>query len=85
MQSPENKPVYVIIGTREEVGQVEIGGGFVTHYTKEIVGIFRSEEKAQDFIKRNALKKPRKETFSGAKYYKTGHYSLEIEEHYINE
>lgn len=70
--------VYIIVGERQEVGQEEIGGPFVTSNYDEIVRVFDSEEKATVFIESNRLKKPKKKSFSGIEYYKTGHYSLEI-------
>lgn len=75
--------VYVIIGEREEVGQSRIGGNFESSFHKEIIAIYHNESEAKKFIDSNRLKKPKKQNFCGTKYYKTGHYSMEIEEHYI--
>jgi hypothetical protein len=77
-------PVYVVVGEREEVNQVEIGGPFESSFHKEIVKIYGYKKAAEDFIDSNILKKPQKKPYSGAKYYKTGHYSLEIQEHYVS-
>lgn len=74
---------YVVIGTRENVAQKFIGGDFEVSYTKEIVNIFLDKGKAEQFIIDNKLKKPKKQTFAGTQYYKTGHYELELEEHSI--
>ncbi len=70
--------VYIIIGEKQEVGQEQIGGPFITSSYDEIVEVFDSEEKAIAFIEKNKLKKPKKENFAGTECYKTGHYSLEI-------
>ena len=75
--------VYVLIGEREEMSQTEIGGPFESSFSKEIVDIYSNKSDAEKFINSNILKKPIKERFVGTKYYKTGHYSLQIEEHYI--
>ena len=75
--------VYVLIGETEEVGQSQIGGPFESSFHKEIIAIYANRLDAEDFIKSIKLRKPIKETFSGIKYYKTGHCSIEIEEHYI--
>lgn len=77
--------IYILIGETEEIGQSEIGGPFESSFCKEIIDIYAKKSDAEKFIKSNALKKPIKKSFCGTKYYKTGHYSITIEEHYINE
>lgn len=80
-----NVKVYVLIGETEEIGQSVIGGPFESSFHKEIIGVYLYRSDAEKFIKSNTLKIPIKKTFSGRKYYKTGHYSIEIEEHYLHE
>lgn len=75
--------VYVLIGEREEMSQTRIGGPFESSFSKEIVDIYSNKSDAEKFINSNILEKPIKVRFGGTKYYKTGHYSLKIEEHYI--
>ena len=77
--------VFVVIGEVESVYQSRIGGDFESSYDSEIVSIFKNKNDAESFIAKNKLKKPIKESYSGKKHYKTGHFSLEIEEHTIVE
>jgi hypothetical protein len=78
-----NIPLYVVIGTTEQVYQEKIGEPFVSSFDKSIVEIFSDEQLAKDFIEINRLKKPQKQTYSGTKYFKNGYYELEIEPHYV--
>ena len=77
--------LFVVIGTRENVYQDQIGGPFLSHPEKEIVAIFKTEEYAKLFISNNKLKKQKKSSYSDTENYKTGHESMNIEEHYLNE
>lgn len=77
--------LYIVIGERENVYQDEIGGPFLPHPSKEIVSVFSTLEKAEKFITSNKLKKQKKERFGDTENYKTGHESMEIEEHFLNE
>jgi len=76
-------PLYIVIGTTEEVYQEKIGEPFASSFDKTIVEIFTDEQLAKAFIEKNRLKKPQKQTYSGTKYFKNGYYDLEIEEHYV--
>jgi hypothetical protein len=73
------KNIYIIIGETEEVAQSKIGGDFESFYIKEVVGYVDSSEEAEAYIKLNRLKAPRKESYSGTKYYKGGYYDMTYE------
>ena len=64
----KRKKVYILIGEREEVGQTEIGGPFVSSFSKEIVIVYSDKSDAEKFINSNKLKKPIKERFAGTRY-----------------
>jgi hypothetical protein len=71
--------VYVVLGTKENVYQDEIGGHFVPHPDKEVVKVFSSQESAENFIRNNKLNRPKKERYGDASYYKGGYCEMEIE------
>lgn len=77
--------LFIVIGTRENIYQDQIGGPFTSHPEKEIAAIFKTEESAKLFISSNKLKKPIKQSYSDTQYYKTGHLDMDIEEHYLND
>jgi len=78
--SQNKETIYCIIGIKQIVGQIKIGGPFVTDYSREVVRAFRSQEDADNYIAANMLSKPKKESYSGKQYYKGGFYELVIEE-----
>jgi hypothetical protein len=68
---------YVVVGTREEVGQFSIDE---SSFHKNCVIAFSTREKAKKYIASQKLSKPKREAWSGAAYYRNGYYNLEIEE-----
>jgi len=72
-------PIYIVVGTTEEVGQSVIGGPFESSFQKECVIAFSTREKAENYIASQKLVKPKKESFSGTAYYRKGYYDLEIQ------
>ena len=77
--------IYVILGTRECVSQDKIGEAFVPHPTKEVVTVFTSYEKANQYILAQRLKTPKRKSYSDTSYYKGGFYDMEIQGTELNE
>ncbi len=71
---------YIIIGTRQNVSQDEIGGPFVPHPEKEVVIGFFNIKDAENYIIKNKLEKPRKSSYSDTSYYNGGYYDMDIVE-----
>ncbi len=71
--------VYIVIGTRENVYQDEIGGPFVSHPDKEIVRVFLNDDNARKFVADNKLSKGKRERYGDTSYYRNGYYDLEVE------
>jgi hypothetical protein len=77
---PMQSTIYVVLGTREEVGQSVYNGPFESSFHKECVIAFSTREKAENYIASQKLVKPKKESFfSGTAYYRNDYYNLEIE------
>jgi hypothetical protein len=71
--------VYIVIGTRENVFQDEIGGPFLPHPDKEIVQVFSDYANASKFVGDNKLAKGKRERYGDTCYYRNGYYDMEIE------
>jgi hypothetical protein len=71
--------VYIVIGTKENVFQDEIGGPFLPHPDKEIVQVFSDYANALKFVSNNKLAKGKRERYGDTSYYRNGYYDMEIE------
>lgn len=71
--------VFIVVGTRENVSQDQIGEAFVPHPQKEIVKGFFNEIDAHHFITDSRLKKPKKPSYGDTQYYKGGYLDMEVE------
>jgi hypothetical protein len=71
--------VYIVIGTKENVFQDEIGGPFLHHPDKEIVQVFSDYANALKFVGYNKLAKGKRERYGDTSYYRNGYYDMEIE------
>ena len=71
--------VYIVIGTKENIYQDEIGGPFVSHPDKEIVKVFSNDNDAIKFVADNKLAKDKRKPYGDTSYYRNGYYGLEIE------
>jgi len=77
--------IYVIIGTRENVSQDEIGGPFVPHPTDELITAFCSETRAQEFISSQRLSQKKSRPRSDTAYYKNGYYDMKYESIFVED
>jgi hypothetical protein len=59
----QDKSMYVLIGTRNDVYQDKIGEPFEDHYTEEQVALFTSEKEAKEYIEKARLKHPKRQSF----------------------
>ncbi len=71
--------VYIVVGTKENVFQDEIGGPFLPHPDKEIVQVFSDFSDATKFVSDNKLAKGKRERYGDTSYYRNGYYDLDIE------
>lgn len=79
-----SKIIYIVIGTRENVYQDEIGGPFIPHPDKELVIGFYNQRDAENYISINKLEKVKKQLYGDTSYYKDGFYEMEIQEVEVN-
>ena len=71
--------VYIVVGTKENVYQDEIGGPFLPHPDKEIVQVFSDFSDATKFVADNKLAKGKRQPYGDTCYYRNGYYDMEIE------
>jgi hypothetical protein len=72
--------IYIVVGETEDVGQDQIGGPFVSHFTRELVYAFNNHKEALEYVESQKLAKPKKGgTYEGDAFYKKGYYNLWVE------
>ncbi len=77
--------IYIIIGITEILSQKSYDSPFLEEYEKEVVTVFKELQNAKDYIEIRRLKKPKRASYSGTKYFKDGYYEMNIEESYIED
>jgi hypothetical protein len=57
--------MWALIGSKPNIYQDRIGEPFEEHRTEETMALFTTKDKAEAYIKKNTLKNPKVESFSG--------------------
>ena len=61
--------LWLLIGIIDDVYQDKIGGDFESHLSEFDIALFTSKKKAEDYVKKQKLRKPIRDAFDSEKIF----------------
>lgn len=75
------KPIYIIVGTVQEIPAAADGTPGVPYYSKNCVRAYSTREDAEQYVRDSKLLHLRKDgALNGEVHYREGYYDMEVEE-----